>query len=347
MSHPGIISREPLEDLGRQLGSRLGVAGSMVMPFVDFTDFLTALLEHVDCEAGRVIVGGHATPEVAIAADRAGLSLEETLGPTPFIGHIEDLVPAIATGREIVYLACPNRVTGADYALKDLEALAGRVKDGTLIVDEKYFDFYGISALPLLEKNANVLIVRSLTAGFGIRSDDSGFLIGSPGLIGSFKEVFRWTGISTTLYKIIITILANEKARARRLATLHDESLRLATNLTRRGVQNRITSTDFLLLRVADPTRVGNFLAKHGTPIENLDGYPGLKNYVRYVIQSPISNDRLLNAFERMPSEFYKMDNIDKRSMMFHRPTEGLAEREAPATRSRLAETELVGAEER
>lgn len=322
MKRPGLISRQQLDDLSRQLGERVQLDGSMILPFVDFTDLLTALLEHVANGASQLMVGGHATPDVAIAADRAGLTLEEKLGPTPFIGMADDVTGAIRTGTELVYLACPNRATGAAYALKDLTQMAERLKDGTLIVDEKYFDFYGISARPLLEKHAHVLILRSMTAGFGIRSDESGYLIGSPGVIGGLKEQHQWSGLSTTLYKIIITTLANREAQERRLTTVHDESLRLTTKLTRLGVQNRLTATDFLLMRVADPTRVGNVLAKGGTPIENLDGYPGLQNYVRYVVQSPLSNDRLLRSFERMPSELYKMKDIDKRAVMFRRPAE-------------------------
>ncbi len=351
MSQPGIVSRDQLDELSRQLGDRLQLAGPMILPFVDFSDLMTALLERVGNAADGLIVGGHATPDVEIAADRAGLPLKEQLGSTPFIGHAEDVISAIKSGREIVYLASPNRATGADYSLGDLETIAASVKGGTLIVDETYFDFYGISALPLLEKNTHVVIIRSLTAGFGIRSDESGFLIGSPGLIGSLKQSFEWTGISPTLYKIIVTTLANEEARTLRLTTVHDESLRLSTRLTRQGVQNRITAADFLLLRVANPTGVGNFLAKLGTPIENLDGYSGLENYVRYVIQSPLSNDRLLNAFGRMPAEYYKMDDIDRRAMMFHRPAEKPADVEAAVTSNRLAEiasndTSLVGVEE-
>jgi hypothetical protein len=90
-------------------------------------------------------------------------------------------------------------------------------------------------------------------------------------------------------------------------------------------------------MRVADPSRVGNALARYGTPVENLEGYPGLENYVRYVIQSPMSNDRLLSAFERMPSEYYRMDDIDDRSVMFHRPAATEMKPERSGKNSRLA----------
>jgi hypothetical protein len=141
-------------------------------------------------------------------------------------------------------------------------------------------------------------------------------------LIEQFKESFEWDQMSTTMFRMLDTVLINETLASQRLAEVHEESLRIAHNLTQLGVQNRITATDFLLLRVADPVRVGNHLASFGCPVENLDGYPELKNYLRYRIQSPLSNDNILTGFRRMPPDYYKMDDLDKRAIMFHRPAE-------------------------
>jgi len=44
-----------------------------------------------------------------------------------------------------------------------------------------------------------------------------------------------------------------------------------------------------------------------------------MKNYVKYRVQSLYSNDRFLDAFNRMPAEFYKMKDIDRRAVVFHR----------------------------
>jgi hypothetical protein len=57
--------------------------------------------------------------------------------------------------------------------------------------------------------------------------------------------------------------------------------------------------------------------------VENLDGYPELKNYIRYEIQSELSNDFMINAFQRMPEEYYRMDNLDRRLIKLRKPTQG------------------------
>ncbi len=314
------VPRSGVESLTVSLAENLGVEPSMVLPFADFTETITAYLTHVSEPGGRLIVAGHATPEIQLAADRAEMEISEVIGITPFVGHVEDVLEMLASSSDVIYLANPNWVTGSNYSTKDIERLAEATGDGALILDEKLFDFYGISGIGMLERYANVIVLRSLTAGFGIDADESGFLVGAPGLISSFGDALGTNGFTATRLRIINLTLASEDARTQRLAMVQDESLRVASRLTKLGVQNRMTSADFLLLRVADPQRVGNFMARYGVALGNLDGYPDLQHYVKYCMQSPLSNDNFLTAFSRMPKEYYHMDGIDRRAVMFNRP---------------------------
>lgn len=328
MNRISTVSSSSLDKLLTKLGRRIAADGSAVIPFTDYTEMLTALLSQASGHQTTLYVAGHASPEVILAADRAGLKMVEVLGASPFVNHAEDIIDALESEENIVYLANPNWVTGSSFSFPQLNQVAQALGKGTLILDEKYHDFYGITGLPLFESHDRTVIIRSLSAGFSIGSDGSGFLAGATGtasatsLIEQFKASFAWSEMSTTMFRLLDTVLANESLASKRLAELHEESLRIAHSLTELGVQNRITATDFLLLRVADPVRVGNHLASFGCPVENLDGYPDLANYVRYRIQSLLSNDNFIADFRRMPAEYYKMDDFDKRAIMFHRPGE-------------------------
>lgn len=342
------VSRDSVDDLLARLGSRLGVDSSTITPFTDHCDMMTALLNFATEDQTELLIAGHVTPDMAIAADRAELKVVEILGASPFVSHPEDILESTTTGREIVYLANPNWVTGSSYSFAHLDRIARAVPDGMLILDEKYFDYYGISGLSLIEQHEQVVVIRSLTAGFGIGSDHSGYIAGTQHFANRFRDEFPWSRMTTTMYNLITTTQANDGIASERLSQVHDEALRIAHELNQLKVQNRITATDFLLLRVADPKAVGNRLAAAGAPVENLEGYPGLDNYMRYRIQSPLSNDTFLTAFGRMPAEHFKMDNIDKRAMMFNRPKEKSAESEGvsrrTSSRTRNIDTEVLAA---
>ncbi len=342
------VSRDSIDELLARLGSRLGVDSSTLTPFTDHCETMTALLNFANKDQNELLVAGHVTPDMAIAADRAELKVVEILGASPFVSHPEDVLEATTTGREIVYLANPNWVTGSSYSFAHLDRIARAVPDGLLILDEKYFDYYGISGLPLIEQHEQVVVIRSLTAGFSIGSDQSGFIAGSQHFTNRFRDEFAWSRLTTTMYNLITTTLTNDEIASKRLSEVHDESLRVANELTQIKAQNRITATDFLLLRVADPKAVGNRLAASGTPVENLEGYPGLENYMRYRIQSPLSNDTFLTAFKRMPAEHFRMDNLDKRAVMFNRPMEKSGESKGgsrlPSSRTRNMDAEVLAA---
>jgi len=307
---------EQVDELARQVARRAMVKESMALVFTDFTETLAELFRFTNKWGEEVLVAGHASPDVAIAVDRAELRLTEVLGSSPFCDDSARVLAAISRGDETLYLANPNRVTGANYSLSDLDTMARAVPRGALILDEYYFDFYGITGIPLLQRFTNVMIVRSFTTGFGISSNESGYLVAEPEVIAHFRKAFEWSRVSNTESKIAMTSLANDMVQTRRLKVLHEESLRLAMALTRLGIQNRITPTDFLLLRVADPKRVGDCLASRRVAIKNLDGYPELKHYIAYVVQSEYSNDNFLNAFRRMPAEYYRMKTIDRRAIV-------------------------------
>jgi histidinol-phosphate aminotransferase len=307
------VDNQQVTDLTRTLGRRLMVTPESIYPFMDFDDLMPELLKLVAHNADQIIGGGHLSPDVLIAADRANLRVNETLGVSPFTLDCDTIAAAVTSPRDIIYIANPNRATGANVGLSDLRHLVDQIPDGILIVDEYYYDYYGITAIPLLQQYSNVVVLRSFTSSFGIASSDAGFVVASPTIIEHLAELFSSRSVTSTKYKVLATALDNDQALGTRLRMLHDEMLRVSTVLTRLGIQNRITAADFLLLRVADVTAVGNHLAKLRIPFDNLDGYPQLKGYLRYPVQAETNNDELIHAFSTMPLEHFRIAGVDVR----------------------------------
>jgi histidinol-phosphate aminotransferase len=202
-----------------------------------------------------------------------------------------------------------------------------------LVVDEYYFEYYGITAFPLLSVVPNLVILRSFTASFSISSSDTGYVIASPEMIDRLKHAHRPKRLSLTVRKTILASLLNEEAMTTRLKEIHDESLRIAMALSGLGVQSRICATDYLLFRVADTAAVCNHLTRAQIPIDSLESYPELDNYLRYRIQSEISNDRLLEVFGKMNEADYRLTDLDRRGLQLRSRAAGPPRR---ATRNRI-----------
>jgi histidinol-phosphate/aromatic aminotransferase/cobyric acid decarboxylase-like protein len=296
--------QSPTETMERTLCATIGakalVRASMVIPFIDANETLTALFRLASQTTGRLIVAGHATPDLAICAHRANLSVCEVVGESSFSADIDGVIEAVQQAGDCVYLANPNRISGTTFAVNDLERIALAISDGLLIIDEYYYDLCGISASVLLEKHSNIVVIRSMSPRRISSATDAGFLLVSPRLSVICRDHGIGGPITLEAHHSMARELESVGELGRQLKQLHAETLRLGSALTKLGAQCRITPTDFLLVRVANPTEVGNRLAEYRIPVENLDGYIGLRQYLRLQVQSPAGNDRVIEAFSRM-----------------------------------------------
>lgn len=83
----------------------------------------------------------------------------------------------------------PNAPTGLLEPLEVVEDIIAANPDAVVIVDEAYIDFGGVSALSLLEKYENLLVVRTFSKSRAMAGLRIGFCIGSEKLIGYLNDV--------------------------------------------------------------------------------------------------------------------------------------------------------------
>lgn len=83
----------------------------------------------------------------------------------------------------------PNAPTGVLEGLDTVEEILQANQDVIVIVDEAYIDFGGISAMSLLEKYDNLLVVQTFSKSRSMAGLRIGFCIGSEKLIGYLSDV--------------------------------------------------------------------------------------------------------------------------------------------------------------
>lgn len=83
----------------------------------------------------------------------------------------------------------PNAPTGVLESLETVERIIEANRDVVVIVDEAYIDFGGDSALQLLKKYDNLLIVQTFSKSRAMAGVRIGFCIGSEKLIGYLNDV--------------------------------------------------------------------------------------------------------------------------------------------------------------
>ena len=104
-----------------------------------------------------------------------------------------------------VVIANPNAPTGAEMSVDAIEEIVRFNKDRVVIVDEAYVDFGATSALPLIDRYDNLVVVQTFSKSRALAGIRIGMAFGNPKIIGYLKDVkFSFNSYTLNPYTIAI-----------------------------------------------------------------------------------------------------------------------------------------------
>jgi len=88
-----------------------------------------------------------------------------------------------------ILIANPNAPTGIGLSRETIEALLADHPDQLVVVDEAYVDFGGESAIPLVARHDNLLVIQTLSKSRALAGLRVGFAIGQAPLVEALERV--------------------------------------------------------------------------------------------------------------------------------------------------------------
>lgn len=201
-----------------------------------------------------------------------------------------------------IVIANPNAPTSIAMPLAEVEEIVAKNPDSVVIIDEAYVDFGGESALPLVDKYENLLVVQTFSKSRSMAGMRIGFAIGNKELIDAMYAVRNSYNSYTMNMPSILCGVEAVKDRA------YFEKTTKAIMETREAVAEKLTKLGFNVL----PSSTNFLFASHkNVPAEELFlmlrekhiyvryfKSPRINNYLRITIGTGEQMERFLDEVE-------------------------------------------------
>ena len=151
-----------------------------------------------------------------------------------------------------IVIANPNAPTGRLLPLADIEKLLAAQPQSVVVIDEAYIDFGGDTALALVNRYPNLLVVRTLSKSHSLAGLRVGYAVGDRELIAALQRV-KDSFNSYPLDRLAIVGAAAALAdkaylEQTRQAVMHSRSA-LTTELERLGFEVLPSAANFIFTR--------------------------------------------------------------------------------------------------
>lgn len=200
-----------------------------------------------------------------------------------------------------VVIANPNAPTGIYEDLSCIEDILQHNQDGIVIVDEAYIDFGGKSAIELIDRYENLLVVQTFSKSRSMAGMRIGYCIGNKDLIKVINDVKysynSYTMNQTSLYLGVEAVKDDAYFRGN-LAKIIEERERTIVELKQLGFTCTDSKTNFVFAthKTVKAAELLEMLRKQNIFVRNFASNPRISNYLRITIGTREEMDSLLGA---------------------------------------------------
>lgn len=209
------------------------------------------------------------------------------------------LSAAASSKAKLIILCNPNNPTGNVMPLADIEKIVANAPC-PVVVDEAYYEFYGCSALSLLAKYKQLIIVRTFSKAYGLAAARVGYMLAESEITSAVAKTLLPYHVNAFSLVTAETVYALRGEFTADIEFTKSERNRLTQALSAfSGLIVYPSETNFLLVKLLKAKELAKFLAAQGIGIRDFSSAPGLIDCLRISIGTSQENDAILAAIGR------------------------------------------------
>ena len=204
----------------------------------------------------------------------------------------------------LIVIANPNAPTGLSLTLSQIEGILKANPDTVVAIDEAYVDFGGESALALLSKFENLLVVRTFSKSRCFAGGRLGYIMGAPALIADLEKLrcstnpFNIDRLALVMGEATVDADAYYQEKCQAIIATRDATTKALEDM---GLQVIPSQTNFLFVHAGSigGERMYLELKKRGILVRHFAGQR-TSPFIRVTIGTPEQMDAFLGAVEEI-----------------------------------------------
>jgi histidinol-phosphate aminotransferase len=232
---------------------------------------------------------------IGVTWQDGGRRADFTLDTAKAISEIAAKKPALT------FITTPNNPTGTLLKIEEVELLAkaATAVNGLLVVDEAYAEFSNeISAVTLIEKYPNVVVIRTMSKAFAFAGARVGYLVANPEVIDAVYLVRLPYHLSAITQAAAEVALEYQGELLGTVATLIESRKKVVAALESMGLTVTPSSANFIIFSGfnLEPAQIWRQLLDRGVLIRDV----GLLGHLRMTIGNEAENQKFIGALKEI-----------------------------------------------
>jgi len=210
---------------------------------------------------------------------------------------VDELVKA---GAAVTFVASPNSPSGTAAETERLDLLASRL-DGVLVIDEAYVDFADDSAMALVARHDNVIVLRTLSKGYSLAGLRLGFGVARPPLLAGLMKTKAIYNVGAVVCELGAAAMEDQDWKNDNARKVRASREGLSAELAAMGFKVWPSQANFLLVRPpeGDAARLYEALKAGGILVRYYEG-AALGDKLRITVGADEQNQALIRALQEL-----------------------------------------------
>ncbi|MFH2027802.1 MAG: histidinol-phosphate transaminase, partial [Nanoarchaeota archaeon] len=233
-------------------------------------------------------------------ADLVGAKITEVLYNKDLKFPIKPVLQKISKKTKIVVIVNPNNPTGTSIKQEDIVKILEKAKNSIVLVDEAYVQFNKDSAIDLIRKYDNLVVIQTFSKAFGLGGLRLGYIVSNDAVIKIIGKVLSPYSVNTAVVRAASAALDDkdyvdwyikevEKARKYVFEQFKDMKIKIYE-----------TNANFFLAKFKNAPEVAEKLKEKGILVRDRSNYPLLSGCLRITIGSKNQMKQLINALKEI-----------------------------------------------